>query len=127
MDTIRVELFFNIEGDLTNSIIIINPWKSSALARPLYRFNKTIPHQPKGFTDYFYHNPHERFCDTNLGFLYLKKVNILPEIKKIINVYIMLLFIKEKDWRFFRCSLLASLDLNERWFFEDVYKIIENE
>jgi len=84
-----------------------------------------------GFDDAFYFKSYEDHRigskKPNLGFLYFSQTEILPkELKQIINAYIMILFVEEKEWLAFFGSR-ETIRINERWFFSDVYKIINPE
>src|SRR5690349_17272748 len=122
--SIRVELYFDFDGNFRLGLVVSEPGSERSSTNLLYKYDESSPRKPIGFDDSFYRNPYQNFI-ANFGFLYLKKMNILPEIRKIINAYIMILFIREKQWKIFTNCLIASFDLNEKWFFEDVYKIVQ--
>jgi len=53
----------------------------------------------RGLSDNFYRNPKvDPFHPINLGFLYLFKMDILSDVKKLLHTFIALLFINEKEW-----------------------------
>jgi len=64
-----------------------------------WRGNSYIRLSIKGLSDHFYRNPKlDPLHPINLGFLYLFKMDILSDVKKLLHTFIALLFINEKEW-----------------------------
>lgn len=103
---------------------------------PLFWFTPyATPPNMKCLSHRFYQNPDDRPYKRKYGFLLLSTLDLLPELKQIINAYLMILFIEEKSWyqitdeyygnfSRFTQKMVEMVEIDKKHYFHKIYQIV---